>query len=101
VLKTPNRSLPKGFRFLISLSEECDKADAGYAVVTSHPVQRLLRIGDPSHRLPTVGSVSGHYSGWRPRGMPAACCRSSRSQAKARPRARIICEIPTRSAIWL
>lgn len=58
MLKTPNRSLPKGFRFLISLSEECDKADAGYAVVTSHPVQRLLRIGDPSHRLPTVGSVS-------------------------------------------
>jgi hypothetical protein len=30
----------------------------GCAVVTSHPVQRRLRIGDPNHRLPTVGSVS-------------------------------------------
>ncbi len=40
----------QGIPVLISLSEECDKADVRYAVVTGHPVQRLLRIGDPNHR---------------------------------------------------
>jgi anti-anti-sigma regulatory factor len=35
---------------LISLGEECYNADVGCAVVASHPVQRLLRIGDPNNQ---------------------------------------------------
>jgi anti-anti-sigma factor len=48
----------QGIPALFSLGEECGKAGVEWAVVASHPVRRLLRIGDKDHRLPAVGSVS-------------------------------------------
>lgn len=48
----------QGIPALFMLSEECGRAGVSWAVVTSHPVQRLLRIGDKDRRLPTVSSVS-------------------------------------------
>jgi anti-anti-sigma factor len=47
----------QGIPALFMVSEECGRAGVGWAVVTSHPVQRLLRIGDKDRRLPTVSSV--------------------------------------------
>jgi len=48
----------QGIPALFSLGEECGKAGVGWAVVASHPVERLLRIGDRNHRLPTASSLS-------------------------------------------
>jgi anti-anti-sigma factor len=48
----------QGVPALYMLAEECAKADVDWAVVVSHPVLRLLRIGDRDHRVPTVTSVS-------------------------------------------
>jgi anti-anti-sigma factor len=47
----------QGIPALFSLGEECGKAGVEWAVVASHPVRRLLRIGDKDNRLPAVGSV--------------------------------------------
>jgi anti-anti-sigma factor len=48
----------QGIPALFSVGEACVKAGIDWAVVASHPVQRLLRIGDKDNQLPAVGSVS-------------------------------------------
>jgi anti-anti-sigma factor len=48
----------QGVPALIWFDEQCGRAGAEWAVVVSHPVQRLLRIGDLGHRVPTATSVS-------------------------------------------
>jgi anti-anti-sigma factor len=48
----------QGIPALFTLGEECGKAGVGWAVVVGHPVERLLRIGDSDHRLPTARSLS-------------------------------------------
>jgi anti-anti-sigma factor len=47
----------QGIPALFSVNELCSNAGVDWAVVTNHPVRRLLRIGDRDHRLPTVSSV--------------------------------------------
>jgi len=42
---------------LFALGERCDRLGADWALVTSHSVRRLLRVGDREHRLPAVGSM--------------------------------------------
>jgi anti-anti-sigma factor len=48
----------QGVSALFTVGEECAKAGIDWAVVASHPVRRLLRIGDKDHRLPAVSSLS-------------------------------------------
>ena len=47
----------QGIPALFLLGEDCAKAGVDWVVVVSHPVGRLLRIGDKDHRLPTVSSI--------------------------------------------
>jgi anti-anti-sigma factor len=47
----------QGIPALFSLGEHCAKAGVDWVIVVSHPVLRLLRIGDKDHRLPTVSSM--------------------------------------------
>jgi anti-anti-sigma factor len=47
----------QGIPALFSVSEQCSKAGVDWAVVSSHAVRRLLRIGDRDSRLPAVSSV--------------------------------------------
>jgi anti-anti-sigma factor len=46
-----------GLNRLFAVSVECATARAGWALVTSHPVRRLLRVADPERTLPAVGSM--------------------------------------------
>jgi anti-anti-sigma factor len=48
----------QGIPALFTLGEECGRAGVGWAIVASHPVERLLRVGDSDHRLPTARSLS-------------------------------------------
>jgi anti-anti-sigma factor len=47
----------QGIPALFTINEQCSRAGVDWAVVPSHAVRRLLRIGDRDNRLPTVGSV--------------------------------------------
>jgi anti-anti-sigma factor len=47
----------QGIPALFAVSEQCSNAGVDWAVVPSHAVRRLLRIGDRDNRLPTVGSL--------------------------------------------
>jgi anti-anti-sigma factor len=47
----------QGIPALFAVSEQCSKAGVDWALVPSHAVRRLLRIGDRDNRLPTVESV--------------------------------------------
>lgn len=46
-----------GLEKLFALGDRCDCLGVDWAVVTSHSVRRLLRVGDHEHRLPAVGSM--------------------------------------------
>ena len=46
----------QGIPALFAVNEQCSKAGIDWAVVASHAVRRLLRIGDRDQRLPMVGS---------------------------------------------
>jgi anti-anti-sigma factor len=47
----------QGIPALFAINEQASKVGVDWALVPSHAVRRLLRIGDRDHRLPTVGSV--------------------------------------------
>lgn len=47
----------QGLIALFGLGEACDGLGVEWALVTSYPVRRLLRVGDCEHRLPAVGSM--------------------------------------------
>ena len=42
---------------LFALGDRCERLGIDWALVTSHAVRRLLRVGDPQRRLPAVGSM--------------------------------------------
>ena len=48
----------EGIRGLFALGEACAGAKAGWAVVTSHAVRRLLRVADREGRVPAARSVT-------------------------------------------
>ena len=52
----------QGIAALFTLRDECCRAGIEWVVVASHSVERLLRIGDRNHRLPTAKSVSAAVS---------------------------------------
>jgi len=47
----------EGLTGLFRVGTECAAAGAQWALVTSHPVRRLLRVADPERTLPAVGSM--------------------------------------------
>ncbi|MBV8929800.1 MAG: STAS domain-containing protein [Mycobacteriaceae bacterium] len=47
----------QGIPALFSVSEQCSRVGVDWAVVASHSVRRLLRIGDRDNRLPMVASI--------------------------------------------
>jgi anti-anti-sigma factor len=46
-----------GIRALFALDGECGRTGTDWAVLTGHPVDRLLRICDQDARLPAVSSI--------------------------------------------
>ena len=65
-----------GLRALFALNSHCARTDTTWALIASHPVNRLLRVGDHDTLLPAVGSATeallrvgrssrGHRSPWR------------------------------------
>jgi anti-anti-sigma factor len=47
----------QGFAALAAIDDHCASAGLDWAVVPSHSVTRLLRVGDRDGRLPVAGSV--------------------------------------------
>jgi anti-anti-sigma factor len=46
-----------GLRALLAMNVECARCDTSWAVIAGPAATRLLRIGDPDHTLPVVGSA--------------------------------------------
>lgn len=62
-----------GLHALIALNNQCARTGTTWALITSHAVNRLLRLGDHDKLLPAVGSatealllVRGSSRGHRP-----------------------------------
>jgi anti-anti-sigma factor len=47
----------QGIRNLFEIADQCERGGIEWALVPSHPVSRLLRIGDKRARLPSVSSI--------------------------------------------
>jgi anti-anti-sigma factor len=47
-----------GLRALFALNIQCARADTIWALIASHAVNRLLRVGDHDKLLPAVGSAT-------------------------------------------
>lgn len=47
----------EGLEALFALGDRCDSLSVDWALVTSHPVRRLLNVADSERRLPAVGSM--------------------------------------------
>jgi anti-anti-sigma factor len=47
-----------GLRALFALNIECARTDTAWALIASHAVNRLLRVGDHDKLLPVVGSAT-------------------------------------------
>jgi anti-anti-sigma factor len=47
-----------GLRALFALNIECARTDTAWALIASHPVNRLLRVGDHDQLVPAVGSAT-------------------------------------------
>ena len=48
----------EGLRALFAMNIECVRTDTRWAVIGSHAVHRLLRVGDPEHLVPAVRSAT-------------------------------------------
>jgi anti-anti-sigma factor len=46
-----------GLRALLAMNIECARCGTTWALIAGPAVSRLLRIGDPDHTLPVVGSA--------------------------------------------
>jgi anti-anti-sigma factor len=50
----------EGLRVLVNIGQQCQRTGLPWAMITSGAIQRLLRIADSSHPIPTARSVKEH-----------------------------------------
>jgi hypothetical protein len=50
----------EGLRVLVNIGQQCQRTGLPWAMITSGAIQRLLRIADSIHPIPTARSVKEH-----------------------------------------